>query len=86
MTFVATGEPSNVPPRVHLEIGTGVSGATFNSLSVSRDGVPIRLQPPTGLEDTETYDYEMPFGSSVQYVASGTYLPFVAPDWTENWA
>lgn len=85
MTFTATGEPSNTPPRVLLEVGTGESGATFNRLSVSRDGVQVRLQPPVGVEDTQTYDYEMPFGQLVQYVASGDYLPFVAPDWTESW-
>lgn len=86
MTFTATGEPSNIPPRVKLDVATGVSGATFNSLSITQDGVPIRLQPPTGTESTSTYDYEMPFGQSVTYVASGDYLPFVAPDFTEIWA
>lgn len=86
MTFTATGQPANIPPRILLELGTGVAGATFNTLSVARDGTPIRLQPPTGTEETETYDYEMPFGSVVQYTASGSYLPFVAPEWTENWA
>jgi hypothetical protein len=86
MTFTATGEPSNIPPRILLELETDVAGATFNTLTVSRDGTPIRLQPPTGTEATETYDYEMPFGTAVQYTASGSYLPFVAPEWTENWA
>lgn len=86
MTFTATGEPSNIPPRVHLELDTDVSGATFHTLTVSRDGVPIRRQPPVGVEETEAYDYEMPFGSSLNYVASGTYLPFVSPEFTEAWA
>lgn len=86
MTFTATGEPSNIPPRVKLDVATGVSGATFNSLTITQDGTPIRLQPPTGVESTTTYDYEMPFGTSVTYVASGAYLPFVAPEWSENWA
>lgn len=86
MTFTATGEPSNLPPRVHLQLDTDVSGATFHELTIYRDGSPIRLQPPTGTEETETYDYEMPFGQAVDYVAAGSYLPFVAPDFTENWA
>ena len=84
-TFTGTGEPSNTPPRIRLDVDAVLSGATFNTLSITRNGVPIRSQPPTGTQTTTAYDYEMPFGESVQYAASGTYLPYVAPDWTETW-
>lgn len=85
MTFTATGEPLNMPPRILLALDTGVAGATFHSLSVTRDGTLIRNQPPTGSQATSTYDYEMPFGQLVEYTAQGDYLPFVAPDFTETW-
>lgn len=86
MTFTATGEPANEPPRVKLDLDTSVSGATFNEITVLRDGTAIRLQPPSGAQTSTTYDYEMPFGVAVEYAATGTYLPFVAPEFTESWA
>lgn len=85
MTFTATGEPLNDPPRVLLDLDTDTAGATFNTLSVTRDGTLLRQQPPTGTQTTSTYDYEMPFGQLVEYVAQGDFLPFVAPDWSETW-
>lgn len=86
MTFTATGEPANDPPRVLLEVDPDSTDATWSTLVITRDGEQIRNQPPTGGETASTYDYEMPFGTVVEYVAQGTFLPFLAPDWTETWA
>lgn len=86
MTFTATPDPSNVPPRVLLDIDSDVSGATFTSLTVTRNGDPILQQPALGAATASVYDYLAPFGQSVEYIADGEFLPFVAPDWTESWA
>lgn len=85
MTFTATPQPSNDPPRVLLEVDADEAGATFTSLTITRNGEPILTQPATGAQTAETFDYLAPFGQSVEYIADGTYLPFVAPTWTETW-
>jgi hypothetical protein len=86
MTFTATPEPGNTPPRVLLEIDSDEVGSTFTSLTVTRNGDPILQQPQLGAQSASVYDYLAPFGQSVEYIADGEYLGFVAPDWTENWA
>jgi hypothetical protein len=86
MTFTATPEPGNTPPRVLLEIDSDEVGSTFTSLTVTRNGDPILQQPALGAQSASVYDYLAPFGQSVEYIADGEYLGFVAPDWTENWA
>ncbi len=85
MTFTATPEPDNIPPRVRLDFDAG-SGASFTELLVKRNGKAIREQPYAGGSVALAYDYEAPFGVLATYSVSGQILPAASPDWTENWA
>lgn len=67
MIFTATPEPEN--RRVRLDLDTEGLGE-FSSITITRDGRPIRSQPPVaGLSATLVYDYEPPRGRPVSYMA-----------------
>lgn len=73
MTVTATPEPSigGSAPRIRLDFDAG-PGETFVSLTVTRDGRPLaRSLPPVGVQETFTYDYEMPLNRPTVYMASG---------------
>lgn len=76
MTFTATPQPSNVPPRVLLELDTGDPLVAYTSIAIKRDGSLIREQPFVGSQAALTFDYEAPFGQSVTYDVSGTTAGF----------
>lgn len=89
MILTATPHPATDgrPPFVRIEV-TAPEGATFTSLKILRNGVPIRSQPPVaGLSTTYTDDYEAPFGVPVRYTAEGS---TTSGPWTtvlaETWA
>ena len=86
MTFTATPQPANIPPRVRMDFDTDDPLAFFSTLSVTRDGKSIREQPVLGGTEAFAFDYEMPFGVPVTYHATGTFVLPVDPDWTESWA
>jgi len=83
--FAATPEPDNVPPRIRLDLRTDDTMTAFTALKITRDGVPIRTQPPVGSSVSVTYDYEAPFGSLAQYAVEGLVLPPTNTDWSESW-
>jgi hypothetical protein len=78
ITMVTTPQPSNVPPRVKIDI-TDTGTPAINSVTVTRldidgdtstvrtsDGLALPLVGTTTRTAT-VYDYEMPLGSSVTY-------------------
>lgn len=69
VSLVATAEPNATPPRVRLDLATGVAGQTFTSIAVRRNGVLLREQPYAGGETALGYDYEAPFGVPLTYTA-----------------
>lgn len=84
VTFTATAESTHTPPRVRLDFNTGDS-SVFTALEVRRDGKLLRAQPPVGSGVSVLYDYDAPFGSLSTWAVSGSVLPLVTADWTENW-
>lgn len=85
VSLVATAEPNATPPRVRLDLATGVAGQTFTSIAVRRNGVLLREQPYAGGETALGYDYEAPFGAALTYTAE-----VVSSAWTtrrnETWS
>jgi hypothetical protein len=71
MTFTVTPQPFNVPPRVRIDVSSDDVSKPFTSLTVSRDGKPLREQPFVGSSSAVLFDYEAPFGASVTYSATG---------------
>jgi len=78
VTVVATTEGSNVPPRVRLDVtDIGGTNSTVTVVRLNPDGrtVPVRTPDGNPLILTTSglnkvgliYDYEMPYGSAVQY-------------------
>jgi hypothetical protein len=85
MTFTVTPEPQHQPPRVRIEISSDDVAKPFTSLTVLRDGDPIREQPFLGGSEVTVFDYEAPFGVPVTYSADGavgTYSPIHDEQWT----
>lgn len=83
MNLTATPEPEHVPPRVRLDLDA-TPDETFVSVSISRDGTPIRSQPYPGSSATVAFDYEAPFGAPLNYSAVGvtaTYSVLHAETW-----
>lgn len=73
MAITVTPQPDATPaPRVRIDIETGDPSKTFTSLTVLRDGQPIREQPYIGGTSAVTFDYEAPFGVDVAYTAQGS--------------
>lgn len=62
-------------PRMRIVLNTGDPDAVFATLSIRRDGQPLRAEVPLGVADPFVYDYEAPFGQLVTYTATGTYTP-----------
>jgi hypothetical protein len=71
MTFTVTPQPNNVPPRVRIDIDSDDAAKPFTSLTISRNGSPLREQPFVGSSEALLFDYEAPFGAPVTYSASG---------------
>lgn len=71
-TLTATADPSNLPPRVLLEVA-GMAGAsvTITRTDGSGNSAPVRTANPADLTSTDFtgYDYEAPFGVDVTYAA-----------------
>ena len=86
MTFTATAEPLNLPPRIRLDVDTDTVGTYFTDLTFYRDGSALREQPLLGAQASFAFDYEMPYDQIVSYRAVGEYVSPAAADWTENWA
>jgi len=85
MTFTVTPQPDNVPPRVRIDIDTDDPAKPFMSLSIMRDGKPLREQPYVGSSRTVVFDYEAPFGVPVTYTAAGMssdYATVMSEFWT----
>jgi hypothetical protein len=72
-TFVATPEPSNLPPRTLLQLTyTGQTSATITRLDPDGRERPVRLAEPAALDGAGTwigYDYESWFGEDSTYTA-----------------
>jgi hypothetical protein len=85
MTFTVTAEPFNVPPRVRIDVGTDNPAQSFTSLQVFRDGKLLREQPYVGGSAAVVFDYEMPFGVSVNYSAVGTTAAY-SQIYSTSWA
>jgi hypothetical protein len=72
MSFSAIGQQTDgQPPRVRIDVGTGDPSKPFTSLTILRDGKPIREQPFIGGSEVVAFDYEAPFGVPVTYSAVG---------------
>lgn len=87
MILTATPHPAadGRPPFIRIEV-TAPEDATFASLKILRNGVPIRSQPPVaGLSTTYTDDYEAPFGVPVRYTAEAEYGGGWEKEFVENW-
>lgn len=85
MTFTATPQPSNIPPRVLLELDSGNPATPYTSIAIKRDGALIREQPFVSGSTALTYDYEAPFGVAVTYAVEGT-TAAAATLYTTAWA
>lgn len=72
VTFTATPEPGNSPPRVRLDLDTGDVARSFSEIIIRRDGVPIRAIAPTGSSVSVVYDYDCPFGVPVTYTVEAS--------------
>lgn len=79
LPMVVTAEPTGTAPadrpRMRIALNTGDPDAVFLSLSIRRDGQPLRAEIPVGVTDPFVFDYEAPFGRPVTYTATGTYGP-----------
>lgn len=85
MTFTVTPQPNNVPPRVRIDANTDDPAKPFTSLTISRDGKPIRQQPFVGGSAAVAFDYEAPFGAPATYTAVGEMSSFTT-GYTTSWA
>lgn len=91
MTFTATPQPANIPPRVRIDVNTDDVAKFFTGLVIKRDGKPIREQPFVGGSVAVAFDYEPPFGISATYTAEGAvtgYTSILANTWANltGWA
>lgn len=77
ISITATVEPSNVPPRIRLDI-SGTTETSVTPLRLHPDGrlVPVRTSDgnpePLSGGVAVLYDYEAPFGDLVQYTSVET--------------
>lgn len=85
MSIVVTPQPDHVPPRVRIDVDTDDPTKPFTSLTIFRDGKPIREQPYVGGSEAVAFDYEAPFGVPVTYSAVGTTSGYSAV-YTTSWA
>lgn len=72
MTFTVTPQPDNIPPRVRIDVNSDDSSKPFTSLTIKRDGKPLREQPFVGSSSAVLFDYEAPFGVPVSYSVDAT--------------
>lgn len=85
MSLLVTPEPTHTPPRVRIDMAIEEPDSVFTSLTLTRDGRPVRTQPPVGGEESVTYDYEAPFGTEVTYQLESTPSAYTS-SFTESWA
>lgn len=80
LSLAATPEPTNVPPRVRIDVTDTGNSPVISSVTVTRtdenartisvrsnDGNPLLLESKDGVRVGTIYDYEVPFGTSVVY-------------------
>lgn len=84
MTMTVTPQPESIPPRVRIDVQTDDPGKPFGSLTIFRDGRPVRAQPQVGGTTVTVFDYEAPFGVPVTYTAEGSTVTSTAT-YTETW-
>lgn len=83
-TLDAVAQPDNVPPRVALTATESDPDLAIQSVSLFRDGVPLRFEPAVTGDSAVAYDYDAPFDVSLLYRADVTELGQPV-DWVEVW-
>ncbi len=85
LSLTATAEPTHAPPRVKIEVTESITANTLTSLSLFRDGVPLRFTPIIAGGTAIAYDYDAPFDVAMTYRADGVEAG-VTVNWAEVWA
>lgn len=91
MTITVLADATFAPPRNEVTVSVP-SGAIMDTVSVwrSKSGVrtDLRSQPSAGFTSRTVYDYECPYGVTVSYGWTATYIDssVISTVWTEPWA
>ena len=71
MIATATPNPSAEPPRVLLSVDTETAGAIIHKAAVTRNGGPVRRNPPTGADASAAFDPEADQHRTIRYQFDG---------------